>query len=71
MNKVELLYHAQTDTYWSNDKNWRERWETEVVSFGHIEMNTDNIFEIKQSMNRDGYDLVKDIEGTPFKGGKQ
>lgn len=66
MTKVELLHHEQTGTYWSNDKDWKEKWKSESITYGHIEMNTDNIFELKSSMNNDGYELVKDTEGTPF-----
>jgi len=64
---MELLYHEQTGTYWSNDKNWKNKWKVESISYGHIEMKTDNIFELKRSMNKDGYELIKDTEGTPFK----
>lgn len=65
-NKVELVYHEQTNTYWSNDINWKERWKTESISYGQVLINTDNIFELKTRMNKDGYELVKDTAGTPF-----
>lgn len=67
MEKVELVYHETTDTYWTNDLNWKERWKVESISYGSVEVKTDNIFELKTIMNRDGYELVKDTEGTPFK----
>jgi len=67
MKSVQLLYHDKTNTYWSNDVNWKELWKEEKINYGHIEMDTDNIFIIKKSMNQDGFELVKDLDGTPFK----
>lgn len=67
MDKVQLLYHEETGTYWSNDKDWRKRWENESISYGNVTMDTNNIFIVKKSMNKDGYELVKYTEGTPFK----
>lgn len=67
MKFIQLLYHDKTDTYWSNDIDWKSKWKEEKISYGHIEMDTDNIFIVKKSMNEDGFDLVKDLKDTPFK----
>ena len=67
MGKLELVHHEQTNTYWSNDVNWKERWKTESISYGQVTIDTDNIFELKTKMNGMGYELVKDTSGTPFK----
>lgn len=67
MKKVELVYHEATDSYWTNDINWKVRWKEESISYGSVEIKTDNIFEVKTIMNLHGYVLVKDTKGTPFK----
>jgi hypothetical protein len=67
-NKVVVLSHKQTDTYWSNDKDWLERWQSETISFGSVEMNTGNPFEVKTIMEKDGYVRVsKDDIPKPFR----
>lgn len=63
-DKVHILYHEKTNTTWANCKEWEERWKNESVSYGTVEVDIDNVFEMKRSMEKDGYVLVKD---NPFK----
>lgn len=56
-DKVNMFYHEQTNTTWVNDPNWEERWKTEVIGYGTVEIDTDNIFEVKTAMK--DYYLVK------------
>lgn len=59
MNKLTMVYHEQTNTYWVNDVNWKERYKTESMNWGHVQIDTNNIFDIKRLMNEDGFELVK------------
>lgn len=62
--KVHLVYHKNTNTTWANCKDWDERRKTENISYGSVEADIDNVFEMKRVMEKDGYVLAKD---DPFK----
>ena len=59
VKKAHLLYHKNTDTTWANCKDWEERRKKEVISYGTIELEINNIFEMKKRMEKDGYVMVK------------
>ena len=67
MSKVKVLYHKLTNTYWVNDINWKNRWKTENISFGTIEIDINNVKQLIIEMKKDGYylELAKNI---PFAG---
>lgn len=66
--KVVVLHHKQTDTYWSNDKDWAERWKTESIKFGSVEMDVANPFDVKREMEKDGYIRInKEDIPKPFR----
>jgi hypothetical protein len=58
MEELEMLYHKQTNTTWSNDKNWWERHGEERLKYASIEIDIDNVFEMKRHMESEGYHLV-------------
>ena len=64
MEKVHLVYHKITNTTWANCPDWHERWQTEVIEYGQIELEIDNVFEMKRKMESDGYIMVRN---SPFK----
>lgn len=63
MKRLEMYYHEKTKTTWVNDSAWEERRKTENMGYGTIEVNIDNIFEMKSYMESNGYHMVKN---NPF-----
>ena len=69
MEKFPLLYHNDTGTYWTNDDDWKAKMKESKYLYKYVNVDTDNLFALKQVMNNNGYRLVKDSElrGTAFK----
>lgn len=63
-NKLGMFYHEQTNTRWATEPDWEERQKTEPISIGRIEVNIDNVFEMKRHMESQGYHMVKE---NPYK----
>lgn len=62
--KIEMYYHPKTDTTWVNAEDWKERHKTEVISYGTVSLETDNVFEVKKTMNKLGFHSIKE---NPFR----
>lgn len=62
--RIEMYYHSKTDTTWVNAEDWKERHKTEIVSYGTVNLETDNIFEVKETMNKLGFHRTKE---NPFR----
>lgn len=62
--KVEMYYHTKTDTTWVNAEDWKERHKIEIISYGTVTLETDNIFEVKKEMNKLGFHQTKE---NPFR----
>ncbi|WP_425203748.1 hypothetical protein [Priestia megaterium] len=59
---MDVLYHEQTNSTWVSDLNWRKYLLSGTVLVGEIEHDTDNIFDIGDTLKKHGYYLVNTEE---------
>ncbi len=66
MDNLIMVYHEQTNTHWVNDLNWEERHKTEKISYGTIELETEDYYMLFNTMKNDGFYLIPN-EIIPWK----
>lgn len=66
MDKFRILFHKETGTYWTNHTNWKKLMKDSDVLYYYAEIDSDNIFTVKQVMNKSGYNMInnKEFKGT-------
>jgi hypothetical protein len=63
---LRVIHHKPTNTFWTNDVNWRERIKNETCEIGEVEYKVSSAFEVKKYMNSIGYILLKKNELPTF-----
>lgn len=67
MNEFRILFHEETNTYWTNSEDWKKLLQNSRVLYHYGIVDSDNIFVVKRAMNEIGYRMIKREE---FKGSR-
>lgn len=71
MKEIELLYHKKTNTYWVNVEDWKDKYKTEGLKYGGLQMHTDSHLAVKRVMEMRGFTQTYGVENLILRGGQK